>query len=160
MWQLAGSRWKMCLQPSICSKCLWRGCAEGSARRIFPDGENLLWEALRITIVDEYDVIVCGGGPGGIGAGVSAACLESARCSWSGGAWTANLAATIFDREGKGGITAELCNKLCTRGLIGRLFWEGGYPLHRRRRCCSISRRAFPDWRSSAPLNPGHDHPW
>lgn len=84
-------------------------------------------ETLQTPIAGEYDVIVCGGGPAGIGAGVSAArlglrTLLVERYGFLGGAWTANLVTPLFDGANKGGISGELCDMLRAQGLIGGLY--------------------------------------
>ncbi len=63
--------------------------------------------------MEETDVIVCGGGPAGFAAAVSAA-RNGARVrlielqGYLGGVWTAGLMTHFIDTEGKGGIMQEL----------------------------------------------------
>ncbi len=71
----------------------------------------------QLSIVQETDVIVCGGGPAGIGAALSAArsgakttLIEVHGCL--GGVWTASLLSNIIDHEGKTGIMKEIIDRL------------------------------------------------
>ncbi len=68
-----------------------------------------------------YDVIVCGAGPAGVGAALSAArkglkvlLLEYAGCV--GGCWTSSLMSIALDMPGKGGIPREIMNHLMSKG--------------------------------------------
>ena len=77
-------------------------------------------EAKDIPIVEETDVIVCGGGPAGFAAAVAAArtganvrLIEVHGCL--GGVWTAGMLAWLFDFD-KPGITYELTKELEKRG--------------------------------------------
>lgn len=70
-----------------------------------------------LPIVKETDVIVCGGGPAGIGAAISAArsgakttLIEMHGCL--GGVWTASLLSNIIDHGAKKGIMKELVDRL------------------------------------------------
>lgn len=84
------------------------------------DDKKTVKEPLReIPIVRETDVIVCGGGPAGIGAALSAArsgakttLIELHGCL--GGVWTASLLSNIIDHEGKPGIMKEIIERLDT----------------------------------------------
>lgn len=74
-------------------------------------------------VVGNYDVCVCGGGPAGVAAALSAArngakccLLESGGCL--GGIWTSGLLAWFIDYK-KGGILKELLDKLEARGARG-----------------------------------------
>jgi len=76
--------------------------------------------ARELTVHDDADVIVCGAGPAGIAAALTAAragtrvrLLEVHGCL--GGVWTAGLLTYIFDFN-KPGITAELKKRLDERG--------------------------------------------
>jgi FAD dependent oxidoreductase len=82
------------------------------------DNSNEVTEpARKLTVVKETDVIVCGGGPAGIGAALSAArsgakttLIEVHGCL--GGVWTASLLSNIIDYEGKTGIMKEITDRL------------------------------------------------
>ncbi|GAB3992610.1 FAD-dependent oxidoreductase [Spirosoma daeguense] len=70
-----------------------------------------------ILLVKETDVIVCGGGPAGFAAALSAArtgakttLIEVHGCL--GGVWTASLLSNIIDSDGKPGIMKELIDRL------------------------------------------------
>lgn len=67
----------------------------------------------KVPIVEKVDVIVCGGGPAGFAAAVSAArngatvrLIELQ--GYLGGVWTAGLMTHFLDTEGKGGLMYEL----------------------------------------------------
>lgn len=85
-------------------------------------GERAFQEAAReIPIAGRSQVIVCGGGPAGVGAALAAAragaevrLIELAGCL--GGVWTAGLLTKILDVGGKGGIMAELLREFAERG--------------------------------------------
>ena len=68
-----------------------------------------------IPITDKTDVIVCGGGPAGFAAAVSAA-RSGAKVrlielqGYLGGVWTAGLMTNFIDYKNKGGIMQELLN--------------------------------------------------
>lgn len=74
--------------------------------------------------VEGYDVIVCGGGPAGVAAAVSAArmgaktlLLERGGCL--GGFWTRGLLTWLIDTEGKEGLLSEVLDRLveCADGV-------------------------------------------
>ena len=74
-----------------------------------------------IPVAGKSDVLVCGGGPAGIGAALSAArngaktqILEFAGCL--GGVWTAGLLTKILDAGNKTGIMRELLTALAEQG--------------------------------------------
>ena len=74
-----------------------------------------------IPIAGESDVLICGGGPAGIAAALSAArtgasvqLIEMAGCL--GGVWTAGLLTKILDSENKPGIMEELLQAFKARG--------------------------------------------
>lgn len=85
-------------------------------------------ESLCTPIVGEYDVIIAGGGPAGIGAAIAAGrngmkTLLVERYGFLGGIWTAGLVNPFFDTENKGGIVLELVNRLKELNAWGG--WEG-----------------------------------
>ena len=70
-----------------------------------------------VSIVRETDVIVCGGGPAGFAAAISAArtgakttLIETHGCL--GGVWTSGLLSNIIDFQNKPGIMKELVHRL------------------------------------------------
>ncbi len=76
--------------------------------------------ARQLSVIDDVDVIVCGGGPAGVSAAISAArtganvrLFEVHGCL--GGVWTAGLLTWVFDFD-KPGFTGELRTKLDERG--------------------------------------------
>ena len=73
-------------------------------------------------IVGNYDVIVAGGGPAGIGAALAAArhgksVLLVEQYGFLGGMWTAGLVIPIWDWENKGGIVQELVDGINAMGM-------------------------------------------
>ena len=87
--------------------------AEG--RRTFREAERL------IPVAASTDVLVCGGGPAGIAAALSAArrgmsvqLIEVAGCL--GGVWTAGLLTKVLDAGNKSGIMKELLAKFVEHG--------------------------------------------
>lgn len=70
-----------------------------------------------ISIIKKFDVIVCGGGPAGIAAAISAtrtgaktALIEMHGCL--GGVWTSGLLSNLIDYQNKPGIMKELVHRL------------------------------------------------
>lgn len=94
--------------------------------------EKTITEASRhIPVSASYDVLVCGGGPAGIAAALSAArsgartgLIELHGCL--GGVWTAGLLSWIIDHENKTGIMPEILQELQARG--GRAVGADGKP--------------------------------
>ena len=77
------------------------------------NGQSLVEAARTIPVAGSSDVLICGGGPAGVAAALSAArvgasvqLIEVAGCL--GGVWTAGLLTKILDSENKSGIMAEL----------------------------------------------------
>lgn len=86
-----------------------------------PDGTALIEQQRSIPVVGRSEVLVCGGGPAGIGAALAAAragasvqLIEMSGCL--GGVWTCGLLTKILDSENKTGIMAELLKEFATRG--------------------------------------------
>jgi hypothetical protein len=84
---------------------------------LMKDDKSVIEPKRQLPIVQETDVIVCGGGPAGIGAALSAArsgakstLIEVHGCL--GGVWTASLLSNIIDHEGKTGIMKEIIDRL------------------------------------------------
>jgi len=80
-------------------------------------------ETKKTEIRGHYDLIVCGGGPAGLSAAISAArggiktlLVENAGCI--GGVWTSGLLSCILDVEGKGGLMAEIKSGLAQKKAI------------------------------------------
>lgn len=81
-----------------------------------------LSESLRTEVKGEYDVIVVGGGPAGIGAALAAArqgmsTLIIERFNCMGGMWTSGLVNPLFDYENKGGIVQEIVDGINAAGM-------------------------------------------
>lgn len=92
-----------------------------SAGQLSGDQKSLVESQRSIPVSGQSDVLVCGGGPAGIGAALAAAragasvqLIEVAGCL--GGVWTAGLLTKILDAENKSGIMAELLQKFAERG--------------------------------------------
>lgn len=84
--------------------------------------------ARRLTVVDEADVLVLGGGPGGVGAAVAAARLGARtivveRFGSFGGTWTAGILSAIMPFPFVRGIFLEVIEELAKRG--GWNSWGG-----------------------------------
>ena len=80
--------------------------------------DNQIIESPRILdIREQYDVIVCGGGPAGVGAALAAG-REGAKTllieqyGMLGGVWTAGLLNPFFECMGRGYLVDELCHEL------------------------------------------------
>lgn len=81
-------------------------------------------EMLHTPISGSYDVIVCGGGPSGVGAAVTSArkglkTLLIERYGFLGGMWTAALVNPFFDTEHKDGLVREIVDELKGAGAFG-----------------------------------------
>src|ERR1700761_7120275 len=82
--------------------------------------KQLTEPARQTPLISEADVVVCGGGPAGIGAALAAArsgakviVLEVNGCV--GGVWTAGMLAWLFEMD-QPGITQEITRELDRRG--------------------------------------------
>ena len=91
---------------------------ESAFTQVGPRQPNAVLEPKReLPLVKETDVIVCGGGPAGMGAALSAArsgakttLIEVHGCL--GGVWTASLLSNIIDHEGKPGLMKEIIDRM------------------------------------------------
>lgn len=93
---------------------------------ISPDGKVFHEAARNIPIVEEDEVIVCGGGPAGVAAALASArsgaktrLLEVNGCI--GGVWTAGALTLIIDAQNKPGIMREILQKLEDRNASNTL---------------------------------------
>ncbi|MDE7407458.1 MAG: FAD-dependent oxidoreductase, partial [Muribaculaceae bacterium] len=82
----------------------------------------------RIPITRKADVVVCGGGPAGIGAAIEAArsgaktvLIEHA--GFLGGTWTAGLLGVMLDHEDRNGLMGELKQTLTDRRWRNTAVW-------------------------------------
>ena len=89
---------------------------------------NYIEENLKTPISGEYDVIIVGGGPAGVGAAVaSGRCglktllIEQTGCL--GGMQTSGLVNPMFDNENKSGLVREIVDELRSGGKFGA-FWD------------------------------------
>jgi len=88
-------------------------------------------ENLNTPIKGDYDVIIVGGGPAGIGAAVTAGrlglrTLIVERYGFFGGTWTAALVNPFFDALDKGGLVKEIIDELKAENRFGA-FWNITY---------------------------------
>ncbi len=93
---------------------------------VSPDGKVFHEAARNIPIVEEDEVIVCGGGPAGVAAALASArsgaktrLLEVNGCI--GGVWTAGALTLIIDAQNKPGIMREILQKLEDRNASNTL---------------------------------------
>lgn len=94
------------------------------------EGRGLTEPSRFVSVRGEFDVIVCGAGPAGVAAALSAArsgaktmLIELHGCL--GGVWTAGALSWVIDAGNKGGIMKEITELLASRGarlLKGRSF--------------------------------------
>ena len=95
------------------------GCASASPKRIAQDG--LFHETAHdVPLRDDADVIVCGAGPAGVAAAITAARTGARTRLFDlhgclGGVWTAGLLTWIFDFN-KQGLAREITRRLDARG--------------------------------------------
>jgi len=90
-------------------------------RGTMPGNQFLIEAERRVPVAGRSQVLVCGGGPAGIGAALAAAragatvqLIEGAGCL--GGVWTAGLLTKILDAENKSGIMKEILAAMMQRG--------------------------------------------
>ena len=87
------------------------------------EGDCVVESPRQLAIRDEYDVVVCGGGPAGVGAGLAAA-REGAKVllieqyGMLGGVWTAGLLNPFFECMGRGYLVDELVDCLMQDGAF------------------------------------------
>lgn len=86
-----------------------------------PDRKSIQESERQVPVAGESEVLICGAGPAGIAAALSAAragstvqLIEVAGCL--GGVWTVGLLTKILDSGNKRGIMAELLKRLKERG--------------------------------------------
>ncbi|MEG0766379.1 MAG: FAD-dependent oxidoreductase [Clostridia bacterium] len=82
----------------------------------------MILETLETQVKGEYDVVVVGGGPAGVGAALAAArggmrTLLIERFSCLGGMWTSGLVNPLFDFANKGGIVQEIVEGINALGM-------------------------------------------
>ena len=84
-------------------------------------GRTIHEDARAVPVVEETDVLVCGGGPAGVAAALAAAragarvALVELRGSL-GGIWTTGLLSYVLDPDNKGGVLGELVSRLEAAG--------------------------------------------
>ena len=102
-----------------------RGSVAGDVLRthgsLSKDGQAILEAERPVPVAGRSEVLVCGGGPAGVAAALSAArtgasvqLIEVAGCL--GGVWTVGLLTKILDAGNKTGIMAELLEQFSSRG--------------------------------------------
>jgi hypothetical protein len=82
-------------------------------------------EVLTVPVIDEVDVLVCGGGPSGVAAAIAAARQNASvilleRHGFLGGEMTAGLVVSPADTDNKGGIVDEFFGNLRKRNALER----------------------------------------
>jgi len=96
---------------------------QGAPSAVTPAGQFFNEPASRLPLVNDADVIVCGAGPAGVAAAITAA-RSGARTrlfdvhGCLGGVWTAGLLTYIFDFD-KPGMTREIVKRLDARNARG-----------------------------------------
>jgi hypothetical protein len=115
--EIAGRR--KFLQAAVAGGMVWPQLATGQALPASPTS-GFPEPARDLPLVQDADVIVCGAGPAGVSAAITAAragartrLFEVHGCL--GGVWTAGLLTWIFDFD-KPGLTREISRKLDERG--------------------------------------------
>ena len=92
---------------------------------------DYITEQLKTPVKGEYDLIVVGGGPAGIGAAITAGrkglkTLLIERYGFLGGSWTAAFVNPFFDTANKTGLVQELTSDLRKENAFG-YFWNITY---------------------------------
>lgn len=90
------------------------------------EAQSLREPARELRVIDHVDVLVAGGGPAGVGAALAAARLGARttivdQYGFLGGMWTAGLVTPIWDYQNKGGIVAEIVDRLRSVGKTHRM---------------------------------------
>ncbi|MCP4512913.1 MAG: FAD-dependent oxidoreductase, partial [Fuerstiella sp.] len=92
-----------------------------TAGKLSNDGKAIFESERGVPVVGKSDVLICGAGPAGIAAALSAAragasvqLIDVAGCL--GGVWTVGLLTKILDAGNKKGIMSELLQKFAERG--------------------------------------------
>lgn len=91
--------------------------AANAPAAVASDGKHYAEPARQIPIVDEVDVIVCGAGPAGVCAAISAARAGAKTRLFDvngclGGIWTAGLLSWIIDAGNKTGVVREILQRV------------------------------------------------
>lgn len=91
-------------------------------------GESISESKRRIPVTRKADVVVCGGGPSGIGAAIEAArsgakVILIEHAGFLGGTWTAGLMGVMLDHENKQGLLREIMNTLIERKWCNTEIW-------------------------------------
>jgi len=100
----------------------WR---PGQASAASPDSDTILAPSRQVNIVRRVDVLVCGGGPAGVGAAIFAA-RTGARTMlietlpFLGGVWTAVGVSHLMAGRGRHGVNAEIHRRLPVHEVFGR----------------------------------------
>lgn len=90
-----------------------------------PDGDAVLSPSRQVKIANRVDVLVCGGGPAGVGAAIFAA-RTGARTMlietmpFLGGVWTAVGVSHLMAGRGRDGVNAEIHRRLPVHEVFGR----------------------------------------
>jgi len=90
--------------------------------------QTFMTETNQIPVAGEYDVIVAGGGPAGIGAAYASAAagaktLLVEQMNFLGGMWTGGLVNPIFDFQNKSGLLKKIVDELKKRNVWGGM-WD------------------------------------